>query len=230
MKSAPITLDGSSLSPATLSAAASGATIKISPDALAHMANTRKVIERAIAARTPVYGVTTGLGPRVTQAMPDDSIDTFSLNTIRGRAHGVGAPLHRNWVRAGVVVRINTLLLGAAGARPALAEHLCAVLNAGLTPVIPETGTIGVADLCWGGALGLAMIGEGKMHRPVGSIENAKQAMQTVGIEPFQPQPREGLALVSHSWLDGVTAKLSGNANRCSTFNGRVSRKPLTAG
>jgi len=208
MKPAPITLNGTSLSPATLSAIANGAPIELSADALNTMAKARKVIDQAISARTPVYGVTTGLGPRVTQAMPKDSMDSFSLNTIRGRAHGVGAPLHRDWVRAGVAVRINTLLLGAAGARPALAEHLCAVLNAGLTPVIPETGTIGVADLCWGGALGLAMIGEGKMHLADGSIANAALAMESAGITPFKPQPREGLALVSHSTLTAGMAAL----------------------
>ncbi len=208
MNSAPVTLDGNTLSPAKLSAVANGASININPDALKHMARARAVIDQAIAKRTPVYGVTTGLGPRVTQALAPDSIDSFSLNTIRGRAHGVGSPLHPNWVRAGVAVRINTLLIGAAGARPALAEHLCAVLNAELTPVIPETGTIGVADLCWGGALGLAMIGEGEMHLPDGSIANAKQAMAAVGIVPFQPQPREGLALVSHSTLTAGMAAL----------------------
>ena len=208
MKQASITLDGNNLSPETLFAAASGAPVEINPDALARMTDSRKVIEHAIATRTPVYGVTTGLGPRVTQAMPDDAMDTFSVNTIRGRAHGVGTPLRSDWVRAGVTVRINTLLLGAAGARAEMAEHLCAVLNAGLTPVIPETGTIGVADLCWGGALGLAMIGEGEMHLPSGSIMNAKQAMSKKGIVPFQPQPREGLALVSHSAMTAGIAAL----------------------
>lgn len=208
MQSPPITLDGNGLTPAFLFAIANGASIRIAPAALTTMTNARKVIEQAIATNKPVYGVTTGLGPRVTQAMPSDSIDTFSLNTIRGRAHGVGTPLDEHWVRAGVAVRINTLLLGAAGARPALAEHLSACLNAGLTPIIPETGTIGVADLCWGGAMGLAMIGEGEMRLPDGSIANAKQAMASAGISPFQPQPREGLALVSHSTLTAGMAAL----------------------
>jgi len=208
MNSQAITLDGSSLTPQTLSAIVQGADIVLRPESLSTMMEARKVIEQAMADRTPVYGVTTGLGPRVTQAMPQDSIDTFSLNTIRGRAHGVGNPLQYEWVRAGVAVRINTLLIGAAGVRPALAEHLCACINAGLAPVIPESGTIGVADLCWGGALGLAMIGEGDMLLSDGSVVNAAQAMANADIPAFKPQPREGLALVSHSTITAGMATL----------------------
>ena len=208
MNATAITLTGVDLTPEALLAIAAGAKVQLQPEALATMAAARKVIQHAIDTRLPVYGVTTGLGPRVTQAMPDESMDTFSLNTIRGRAHGVGEPLPYDWVRAGVAVRLNTLLIGAAGARPALAEHLCACLNAGLTPIIPSTGTIGVADLCWGGALGLAMIGEGQMRLPDSTVINAGQAMAKAGIDAFEPQPREGLALVSHSTLTAGMAAL----------------------
>lgn len=208
MTAQTITLNGHNLTPADLLVIANGAKINLAPDALATMAAARNVIEHAIETRLPVYGVTTGLGPRVTQTMPDDAMDTFSINTIRGRAHGVGDPLPQKNVRAGVAVRINTLLLGAAGARPELADHLCECLNAQLTPVIPTSGTIGVADLCWGGALGMAMIGEGQMQTSDGSIENAAQAMAAAGITPFKPQPREGLALVSHSTITAGMAAL----------------------
>ncbi len=208
MKPDVITLNGKTLTPNAIFSIAKGAGILIEPTALATMTDARKVIEDAIRHRVPVYGVTTGLGPRVTQAMPDESIDAFSINTIRGRAHGVGDPLHREWVRAGVAVRINTLLIGAAGVRPELATHLTACINADLIPVIPETGTIGVADLCWGGSLGLAMIGEGRMSLTDGSVVNARDAMRDAGIDPYQPQPREGLALVSHSTITAGLASL----------------------
>ncbi len=203
-----IRLTGTNLNPQIVKDIAYGASVSLCPDALKTMAQTRRIIEQAIASRQAVYGVTTGLGPRVTDNLPDESMDSFSLNTIRGRAHAVGTPLDPSWVRAGVAARANSLLLGAAGTKPELAQHLVNCLNAGITPVIPGSGTIGVADLTWGGALGLAVIGEGQMHMPDGAIVSAKAAMESAGINPYQPKPREGLALVSHSSITAGIAAL----------------------
>ena len=211
-----ITLDGQSLTPRLLQQVAGGHKVSLCKHGLARMAASRAVIDRAVQQRSPVYGVTTGLGPSVVHAMPEDSLSTFSLNTIRGRAHGVGEALDRGSVRAGMAVRANTLLIGAAGARPALAEHIIACLNADLIPLIPQTGTIGVADLTWGGALGLGMIGEGYLLTSDGSRVPALTAMQKAGIKPYQPGPREGLALVSHSCLTaGLAAVGWAQLERC---------------
>jgi histidine ammonia-lyase len=203
-----IILDGQTLDPHKLSHIAAGASVKLCTDGLARMAQTRRVIDDAVVNRTPVYGVTTGLGPRVVDAMPDESLQQFSLNTIRGRAHGVGEALPRTQVRAGMAVRANTLLIGAAGVRPELAEHIVNCMNADLVPLIPQTGTIGVADLTWGGALGLSLIGEGHMIDTDGQRIDSLAAMTAAGIEPWQPGPREGLALVSHSTITAGAAAL----------------------
>ena len=211
-----VLLNGETLDLPKLDLIANGLAVHLCDKGLAKMSAAREVIDQVIATKDPVYGVTTGLGPRVVDLLADDSIDSFSLNTIRGRAHGVGNPLKRQWVRAGMAVRANTLLTGAAGARPALAQHICSCLNADVVPSIPESGTIGVADLTWGGALGLALIGEGEIIDNEGNTSSSKQAMQQAGIEPFQPQPREGLALVSHSCLTaGVTAMGWFQVQRC---------------
>jgi len=202
-----IKLDGYTLTPHQLQLIARGDRVQLCEQGLSRMADARSVIDDAVKRRLPVYGVTTGLGPRVVDAMPDDALNTFSINTIRGRAHGVGDALDRGCVRAGMAVRANTLLIGAAGARPALAQHIVACLNNDLIPFIPQTGTIGVADLTWGGALGLGMIGEGYMLTNDRCKTPALQAMQAHGIEPYQPGPREGLALVSHSAITaGIAA------------------------
>lgn len=211
-----VVLDGHSLDPFQLERIANGNTVHLSSDGLDRMAAARAIIDDAVDRRIPVYGVTTGLGPRVVDTMPDESLSVFSVNTIRGRAHGVGRSLDRRCIRAGMAVRVNTLLLGAAGAKPALAEHIAACLNADLTPFIPETGTIGVADLTWGGALGLGLIGEGFMLTDDGTKTPALQALQAAGIAPYQPGPREGLALVSHSTITaGIAAIGWAELQRC---------------
>ncbi len=208
MSNNPINLCGDNLNAETLTHIAYGKPVALSEQGLATMRKARTVIETATESRTPIYGVTTGLGPKVVETMPAESVDNFSVNTIRGRAHAVGRPLSRAVVRAGMAVRTNTLLTGAAGARPALAEHLAACLNHNLTPVIPESGSIGVADLGWGGALGCALIGEGQMLLADGSVVDADVALLNAGIKPFTPALREGLAIVSHSSITAGMAAL----------------------
>jgi len=202
-----IELNGETLKLAQVQAIADGANISLNPSGLARMAEARKLIDAAVRDRTPVYGVTTGLGPRVVEALNEDEISAFALSAVRGRAHSAGDDLPEAACRAAIGVRINTLLTGAAGARPEMAEHLAACLNAGLSPVIRGVGSIGAADLMWGGDFGLALIGEGRMWR-AGEVLAATDALAGAGLAPFIPAPREGLALVSHSSPSAAIAAL----------------------
>ncbi|MGB1213662.1 MAG: aromatic amino acid lyase [Pikeienuella sp.] len=193
-----ILLTGRDLTVDTLQAILAGAPVVIAPEGITRMARARAVIDHAVDAGQPVYGVTTGLGPRVVEALPRDELEAFALATIRGRAHSVGEDLPEVVCRAALAARLNTLLIGAAGVRPALAEMLAGCLNAGLAPAMRAVGSIGAADLMWGGDFGLALIGEGRMWHK-GQVAPADEALSAVGLAPWTPATREGLALVSHS-------------------------------
>jgi histidine ammonia-lyase len=205
-----IRLDGDGLAPAAVARIADGARVLCDGDALARMDESRAVLERAIAEGRAIYGVTTGLGPKVVERLPDDALAAMSLDTIRGRAHAVGALLPARLVRGGMAVRLNTLLRGASGVRPGLAEHIAACLNAGVVPAVRETGSVGAADLPWGAAIGLALAGEGAVLAG-GGTEPAAAALARAGIAPWRPAPREGLALVAHPCLATAIAALGAN-------------------
>src|SRR5687768_12008830 len=103
-------LDGASLDAESLvKAARSGGRIAIAPAGLDTMAASREVILQAVANRIPIYGVTTGLGSRATEALSEEELSSFSLQTLRGRAHASGPPLAPDIVRAAMIVRLNTL-------------------------------------------------------------------------------------------------------------------------
>jgi histidine ammonia-lyase len=193
-----ILLTGADMTPAEVAAIAAGARVRLAPDGLGRMRRCRMMLEAAMAEERPIYGVTTGLGSRVTERISPEARRQMSLRTVRGRAHSVGAPMPPELVRAAMAVRANTLLIGAAGAAPEMAELIAACLDAGLTPVVRETGSVGAADLTWGGSLGLGLIGEGEMMAPEG-VRPAAEALAAAGLKPYAPRPREGLALVSHS-------------------------------
>lgn len=197
MSEPTIRLDGSSLTIAGLEAAARGARVAIAPEARGRMQASRAVIETAVTEKRAIYGVTTGLGARVGETLDAATLADFSLQTLRGRAQAVGESEPVETVRAGMIVRLNTLLSGHSGASLAVADHLLACLNAGLTPVTGRIGSIGPSDLVVNATVGLALTGEGRMQGPEG-IGDAAAVMRRHGIAPLTPGPRDGLALAGH--------------------------------
>lgn len=202
-----ITLTGAGLTPEALARIGEGEGVALDPAGLARMAETRTMLQTAIDEGRPMYGITTGLGPRVVDRLSVEEQAAMSVNTLRGRAHAVGPPLPRAAIRAAMAIRANTLLTGAAGADPALARALADCLNADLTPVVGETGSIGAADLMWSATMGLPLIGEGEMETR-GGRRPAAEALANAGLTPYQPGPREGLALASHSSVTAALAAL----------------------
>lgn len=208
-ENAALLLSGEGLTVETLTAAARGRpSVRLSEDAQARMARSRAVIETAVAEGRPLYGVTTGLGARATEALSAAALTAFSYDTLRGRAHAIGPALPREAVRAAMIVRLNGLATGASGASPAVAAHLAACLSADLTPLVGAIGSIGAADLVLGATMGRALIGEGRMLGEDGPVE-AGAALAAAGLTPPELGPRDGLALANHSSFSAALAALA---------------------
>jgi histidine ammonia-lyase len=104
--------------------------------------------------------------------------------------------VEREVVRGMMLLRARTLAMGYSGARPVVVERLLELLNAGITPVVPEHGSLGASgDLAPLAHCALVLIGEGQV------MEDAQPA-----IEPLELGPKEGLALVNGT--DGMLAML----------------------
>ncbi len=195
----PVLITGTDLDPCALEAIArERAPVTIDPGARARMAESAAILERAATSGQPIYGVTTGLGSRVTDVVAARESSGYPLRTIRGRATGVGDPLPRELVRAAIAVRVNGLCTGGSGARPTLAEGLAALLNAGVHPAIPRSGSIGASDLCLMAHVGLALIGEGRAELDGEWMETGDALVRT-GLGPVPLGPRDGLAICSSS-------------------------------
>ena len=185
---APILLTGTTLTPELVrSIARDGAEVRVADEAVARIAAANQVVLQAVRSGTPVYGVTTGLGSRVTESVADGGAE-FSLRTIRGRATAVGEPLGVELTRATLTVRLNGICAGGSGASPAVAELLTGMLNEGVHPVIPRSRSVGAADLCLMAHVGLAMIGEGEVELS-GVRMGAAQALSRAGLLALSPGP-----------------------------------------
>jgi histidine ammonia-lyase len=182
--------------------------VELDAHARTRMEAARRVVERYVEEGLPAYGLTTGLGSRVVESLPADELRTYSQVTVLARAHSVGAPLPRDVVRAAMLVRASGLARGGAGARPEVAESLLALLNAGVVPVVPSTGSVGAADICMLAHVALVLLGEGRAE--VGDdVLAGSEALASAGVEPLELAPKDGLAIISSNAVSIAWAALA---------------------
>lgn len=202
-------LDGRSLTGADVVAVARrGAGVALHPDARQRLDAQRQVVDDAVASGRAVYGVTTGLGPRVSQQLAAEDLAEMSVRTVRGRADGVGPPLPSDATRAVVLARANQLAGGGSGVQPAVAALLVATLGAGVEPEIPSIGSISAGDLCQLAHVGLTLIGEG-WARFAGQRMPAAEALASAGLVPARLGPKDGLVLCNSSAVSAGLAALA---------------------
>jgi histidine ammonia-lyase len=181
--------------------------VALSGEARAAMERSAAVVARLAASEEPVYGVTTGFGALATVYIPAEKREELQRALIRSHAAGIGDPLEREVVRAMMLLRARTLAMGCSGARPVVAETILALLNAGLTPEVPEHGSLGASgDLAPLAHCALALLGEGEVTDSGGVLRPATEALAKAGIEPVVLQAKEGLALINGT--DGMLGML----------------------
>jgi histidine ammonia-lyase len=157
----------------------------------------RRTVEKIIADGQTIYGVNTGFGKLSDVSIDPSQIAQLQLNLVRSHACGVGSPLPVRESRAIVLLRANVLARGFSGARPELIETLISLLEHGVTPVIPEKGSVGASgDLAPLAHLALVVIGEGQAFYK-GERLNGAEALRRAGVNPLQLQVKEGLALLN---------------------------------
>ena len=183
------------------------APVALGEDGRRAMAESAAIVEGLAASDEPVYGVSTGFGSLATTPIPPERREDLQRALIRSHAAGMGPPVEREVVRAMLLLRARTLAMGYSGARPEVADAMLAVLNAGLTPVVPEHGSLGASgDLAPLAHCGLALIGEGEVTDSRGERLPAADALRAAGIEPVTLRAKEGLALINGT--DGILGML----------------------
>jgi histidine ammonia-lyase len=169
----------------------------LAPEAVSKVEASRALIERAVEAGTPTYGVNTGFGRFVDVAISREETGHLQLNLLRSHACGVGEPFSREVVRAATLLRANALATGASGVRLETVELLLAMVNAGLHPVVPSRGSLGASgDLAPLAHLALPLVGEGWVELG-GERLPGGEALRRAGLEPITLEAKEGLALIN---------------------------------
>ena len=199
---------GAVLTEAELVAVARGGeAVELSPEALEAVARARRHVEAMAAGDVPVYGVSTGFGALATRHVPVERRAQLQRSLIRSHAAGSGPEVEREVVRGLALLRLRTLATGRTGVRVGTAQALCGLLNAGITPVVREFGSLGCSgDLAPLAHVALALMGEGTVRDASGELVDAAAALAAAGLAPVELAEKEGLALVNGT--DGMLAHL----------------------
>ncbi|MFK2826682.1 histidine ammonia-lyase [Bacillus sp. B190/17] len=157
----------------------------------------REYVEKLLAEKKVVYGLTTGFGKFSDTYIPNEQAKDLQVNLIRSHACGVGEPFSEDVVRAIILLRVNALLFGHSGIRLKVVETMVEMLNKGVTPVIPQQGSLGASgDLAPLSHLALVIMGEGEAYFNGEKMDGGK-AMSLAGVAPVSLEAKEGLALIN---------------------------------
>jgi histidine ammonia-lyase len=208
LTTAPVIVGAAPLTVADVVAVARhGARIELDPNALDAVRASRAIVEGLADDVEPHYGISTGFGALATTFIPAERRAQLQASLVRSHAAGSGPEVEREVVRALMLLRLATLATGRTGATARTVETYAAVLNAGITPIVREYGSLGCSgDLAPLAHCALAAMGEGQV-RVDGELLDAADALAAAGIEPLVLAEKEGLALINGT--DGMLGMLS---------------------
>ena len=210
----PVGLDGESLDIAGVRRIAEqSAPCEVTASALARVTTCRNRFEDIARQNIPIYGVTTGYGEMVYMLVDVSKEVELQTNLVRSHSAGVGPLFAEDEARAMVTARLNAFAKGYSAVRPELVERLALYLNRGITPAIPEIGSLGASgDLAPLSHIASTIIGEGYVLQGGRKVPTG-QVLRELGIEPLELRFKEGLALINGtSAMTGLGSLIIGRA------------------
>jgi len=198
-----VPVDGRSLTlEQFLAVTRAGRPVALAPGARPAVEESRRAVERTVAAGRPTYGVTTGFGSLSDQVIPAAQARALQLSLLRSHASGTGPALPVDVVRGMLLLRANALSRGHSGVRPELVERLLDFLNRNLVPFVPEQGSVGASgDLAPLAHLALTLLGEGEFVTAEGRRVPAGDVHESAGLAPMTLVEKEGVALINGTSL-----------------------------
>lgn len=169
----------------------------ISEDAKKAVLESREVVNKAVAEKKVIYGITTGFGNFKNVTISEEQLGQLQENLIMSHAIGTGEPLSEEVVRAAMLIRVNSLIKGFSGVRLELVEKLLEILNNNVYPYVPSQGSVGSSgDLAPLSHIMLVILGMGEVFEN-GQRKPSMEILDKLGIAPIRLTAKEGLALTN---------------------------------
>ncbi|MCL4341585.1 MAG: histidine ammonia-lyase [Candidatus Thermoplasmatota archaeon] len=179
--------------------------IGISDDTVKRVLASQKKLRDIIGKGEMIYGINTGFGSLLNVKISEADVLDLQKNLIRSHSSGTGVPLEREYVRAMMVVRLNSLCKGYSAVSPDLIRHTMEFINRDITPVVPRYGSVGASgDLAPLAHVALTLMGEGKVFFKGKTVPSAEVLKET-GLKPYSFLEKEGVAFINGtSTISGI--------------------------
>jgi histidine ammonia-lyase len=175
--------------------------VTVNPESKYDLRLFREALEKRIQAKDIIYGVNTGCGIKKATVISDDEINAYQSHYIPAHSVGVGEFFPEEIVRAAMILRVNSFVLGHSGVRVELCEKILELYNKGVIPCVPSQGSVGSSgDLCSLAHISAALIGlkEQKVFFE-GKTMSAPKAFKKANIRPIELRAKEAMALTNGS-------------------------------
>jgi histidine ammonia-lyase len=183
-----------------------GAPVALDPACRAKVAASAAAVQRILARSEPVYGINTGFGKLAGVRIEPANLARLQRNIVLSHAAGVGEATPVPITRLMMALKLGSLAQGASGVRAETIDCIAAMLDRGVTPVVPSQGSVGASgDLAPLAHMAAAMIGVGEAVLD-DRVMPAAEALAAVGLEPLALQPKEGLALLNGTQFSTANA------------------------
>ncbi|MGY4320482.1 histidine ammonia-lyase [Bradyrhizobium sp. JR3.5] len=174
-----------------------GAPIVLDPSFWPRVEAAAGIVAKAAHIAVPVYGINTGFGKLASTRIAPDQTALLQRNLILSHCCGVGPATPEPIVRLMMALKVISLGRGASGVRRDVIEQLQGMLARGVTPLVPQQGSVGASgDLAPLAHMTAVMIGEGQAFLD-GKIVPGRDALAAAGLAPLTLGPKEGLALIN---------------------------------
>jgi histidine ammonia-lyase len=171
--------------------------IHLSPDSWTRIGESQASVARMLLQDKKYYGINTGFGLLAQTRIPDNQLDELQHNLVLSHSAGIGELLDPVTVRLMMCLKVISIGRGYSGVRPCVVEQLLHCINHGVTPCIPQQGSVGASgDLAPLAHMAMCLIGEGDAFVK-GVRVSAAEALNKTGVAPIQLGPKEGLALLN---------------------------------
>ncbi|WP_294853975.1 histidine ammonia-lyase [uncultured Oscillibacter sp.] len=205
----PVVLNGRELTlEALYEIAYHGRVVEIEPEAYQRLEDGRRVMMGLSREGKPIYGLNRGVGWNKDQTVLEEELELENQKILC--AHALGFPPYNTdtEVRAMMAIRLNNMLIGASCASDELVNVYRDFLNHGITPRVPQRGSVGEADIVTITHMGMAFIGQGEVSYR-GKIVPAKEAIEKEGIAPYRMRLKDAhTMMLSNCQGEAMTAIL----------------------